>query len=103
MKEVNSTEKKILTAMIRVYCKRVHGRKQLCADCARLGEYALKRLNYCVYGDEKPACRLCPVHCYSPAMREEIKKVMRNAGPGMMLRHPILSAKYFIKEKQKAG
>ena len=26
--------------------------------------YAQKRLDKCVFGEEKPACKQCPVHCY---------------------------------------
>ncbi|VDY38931.1 Nitrous oxide-stimulated promoter [Salmonella enterica subsp. enterica serovar Daytona] len=32
--------------------------------------YAQKRLDKCVFGEEKPACKQCPVHCYQPAKRE---------------------------------
>lgn len=35
--------------------------------------YAQKRLDKCVFGEEKPACKQCPVHCYQPAKREEMK------------------------------
>ena len=43
--------------------------------------YAQKRLDKCVFGEEKPACKQCPVHCYQPAKREEMKQIMRWAGP----------------------
>ena len=33
--------------------------------------YAVKRLDRCVFGAEKPACKQCPVHCYQPAKRED--------------------------------
>lgn len=42
--------------------------------------YAQKRLDKCVFGEEKPACKQCPVHCYQPAKREEMKQIMRWAG-----------------------
>ena len=38
--------------------------------------YAQKRLDKCVFGEEKPACKQCPVHCYQPAKREEMKQIM---------------------------
>jgi hypothetical protein len=46
----------------------------------RLYEYAAKRLDRCAFGEEKPACKQCPIHCYQPAKREEMKQVMRWAG-----------------------
>ena len=49
--------------------------------------YAQKRLDKCVFGEEKPACKQCPVHCYQPAKREEMKQIMRWAGPRMLWRH----------------
>lgn len=53
--------------------------------------YAQKRLDKCVFGEEKPACKQCPVHCYQPAKREEMKQIMRWAGPRMLWRHPVLT------------
>ena len=51
-------------------------------------EYARTRLGNCRYGNDKPTCRLCPIHCYRKDMRERIREVMRYAGPRMMLHHP---------------
>lgn len=56
--------------------------------------YAQKRLDKCVFGEEKPACKQCPVHCYQPAKREEMKQIMRWAGPRMLWRHPILTVRH---------
>ena len=101
MKEGNATEKRTITAMIQIYCRSVHKSKRLCGRCRDLKEYALKRIDKCVYGVDKPACKHCPVHCYSPMMREEIKKVMQQAGPAMAFRHPVLSVKHVIREKRR--
>ncbi|VDZ74526.1 protein [Atlantibacter hermannii] len=32
-----------------------------------LYDYAMKRLDKCAFGENKPACRQCPIHCYQPA------------------------------------
>jgi hypothetical protein len=48
-----------------------------------LNGYANRRLDKCVFGDDKPASRNCPVHCYQAAKREELKEIMRWAGPRM--------------------
>ena len=61
--------------------------------------YAQKRLDKCVFG-EKPACKQCPVHCYQPAKREEMKQIMRWAGPRMLWRHPILTVRHLIDDKR---
>lgn len=61
---------------------------------------AKKRLDKCVFGEEKPACKQCPVHCYQPAKREEMKQIMRWAGPRMLWRHPILTVRHFIDDKR---
>lgn len=62
--------------------------------------YAKKRLDKCVFGEEKPACKQCPVHCYQPAKREEMKQIMRWAGPRMLWRHPILTVRHLIDDKR---
>lgn len=65
-----------------------------------LYEYAVKRLDKCVFGEEKPACKQCPVHCYQPVKREEMKKIMRWAGPRMLWHHPILAILHLIDDKR---
>jgi len=62
--------------------------------------YAEKRLDKCVFGEEKPACKQCPVHCYQPAKREEMKQIMRWAGPRMLWHHPILTVRHLIDDKR---
>lgn len=67
-----------------------------------LNAYADKRLDKCVFGEEKPACKQCPVHCYQPAKREEMKRIMRWAGPRMLWRHPILTIRHLIDDRRPA-
>lgn len=62
--------------------------------------YAQKRLDKCVFGEEKPACKQCLVHCYQPAKREEMKQIMRWAGLRMLWRYLILTVRYFIDDKR---
>ena len=87
-----------IQAMVRMYC-RGHAHDcggSLCADCGGLMEYATRRLERCVFGDAKPTCANCVVHCYSAEMRERVRVVMRWAGPRMLLRHPILGITHLL-------
>ena len=94
------TEKKTVTAMVRIYCAEHHGRPDdLCATCTSLLRYSHARLDACPYGRDKPSCRACPIHCYRPAERERMQVVMRFAGPRMMLRHPWLAVVHLWKER----
>ena len=97
-------ELKTIETMVRMYCRghRHEGRAPLCGDCSALFEYAKRRLERCVFGDAKPACANCVVHCYKADMREQIRVVMRWAGPRMMLRHPILAICHMIAERRPA-
>jgi hypothetical protein len=91
---------KTIQTMVGMYC-RGHGhqgRAPLCCECGALLEYATRRLERCVFGDAKPNCANCVVHCYSADMRERIRVVMRWAGPRMMLRHPIMGITHLIDE-----
>ncbi len=83
-------EKVTVSRMIELYCMKKHG-KGLCPDCRQMQEYVMQRLDNCKYGNEKPVCAKCPVHCYKPNRREEIRKVMQFAGPQMVLYHPLLA------------
>ena len=91
-------ELKTIESMVRMYC-RGHGHGAgvpLCTGCAALFEYATRRLERCVFGDAKPTCANCIVHCYSTDMREQIRVVMKWAGPRMLLRHPVLGILHLL-------
>ena len=85
-------EKKTVAVMIGMYCRARHsGSRQPCAECAELLEYALHRIEGCRFGLAKPACSKCRVHCYAAGRQERIRRVMRFAGPRMLLGHPLLA------------
>jgi hypothetical protein len=96
---VNSVpyEKKTVSAMIRIYCKSKHGQRPLCEGCDKLLQYAEKRNNKCKFGEQKPACKDCPVHCYSQEMKEKIRKVMQFSGPRMIYKHPVMAIMHLLK------
>ena len=97
-------ELKTIEAMVHLYCRgHEHSdRAPLCSLCAALLGYARRRLGRCVFGDAKPACTNCVVHCYNAEMRERVRVVMRWAGPRMSLRHPILALFHLLDEKRPA-
>jgi hypothetical protein len=86
-----------IAAMISCYCQDHHAtRATLCSECHGLLDYAAVRLERCRFELEKPVCVKCPVHCYQPARREQVREVMRYAGPRMLWRHPILSLRHWL-------
>ena len=90
-------EWKTMHAMVCCYCRAHHeARAGLCADCQELLDYATRRLERCRFGADKPTCAKCPVHCYQPHWREQMKAVMRYAGPRMLWQHPILSLRHWL-------
>ncbi|MDD2422209.1 MAG: nitrous oxide-stimulated promoter family protein [Heliobacteriaceae bacterium] len=90
-------EKNTINKMIKIYCRGRHQRKTvLCNDCRVLLDYASKRLDLCKFGDDKPTCEKCPVHCYRPDLRDKVKEVMRYAGPRMMIYHPLDAIRHII-------
>lgn len=92
-----SREQRTLDAMFALYCRHHHGKEHgLCAGCADLSFYAERRLDRCVFGDAKPTCANCVVHCYNTEMREKIREVMRFAGPRMLFRHPVLGMRHVL-------
>ena len=90
-------EKKTLKTMIALYCGAHHQpQKLLCPECEALQEYALGRLKQCKYGADKPKCSACTTHCYKPAMRDAIRRVMSYAGPRMLVSHPVLAVGHVV-------
>ena len=58
-------EKKVVATMIEIYCRGRHRtHNQLCVECTDLLGYALQRLERCQFGEDKPFCVKCTVHCY---------------------------------------
>lgn len=107
-------EERLVEEMIALYCRKNHtlkkggrqGGYELCPVCQKLRDYAVARSGHCPFMEQKTFCNNCRVHCYSPKMREEIRKVMRFSGPRMLLYHPGLVLWHLIcsaREKRKIG
>jgi hypothetical protein len=95
-------EYKTMETMIRMYCKKFHScDEDLCQECSDLLKYAEERLNNCKFGENKPICDTCTIHCYKPEMREKIREVMRYAGPRMIYAHPIMGFRHLFKKMKK--
>ncbi|MGL6315174.1 nitrous oxide-stimulated promoter family protein [Vibrio sp. WXL103] len=95
-----AVEHQTVTHMVMLYCQHHHQSGPPCEQCQALLEYAEQKLDRCPYGQDKPACNQCPIHCYKPAQKAQMKAVMRYAGPRMLLRHPILAIRHLIKERK---
>lgn len=97
-------ENKTIEYMMQIYCSAHHGTNNgLCPHCTGLLKYASFRLGKCPYQEKKPTCAKCPVHCYKPGMREEIKVVMRFSGPRMLFKHPVLAVLHLLDGFRKVG
>ena len=115
-----------MSAMVRIYCRDHHQERgrpareflrclnpftsngrdaratNLCAKCRQFLDYANVRLERCRFGDEKPTCANCPVHCYQRDRREQARVIMRHAGPRMMWEHPVMSLRHWLDGFRKA-
>lgn len=91
-------EKEMLYTMISLYCKGHKHGSVLCSHCQKLLEYASERLDVCRFGDRKPFCSKCTIHCYEPEMRKNIRKVMRYSGPRMIWHNPMIALKHFLQK-----
>jgi hypothetical protein len=101
-------EQATMERMIALYCSREHAETDdrdhdgLCRACADLRDFARRRLSKCPYQEEKPTCAHCPIHCYKPDRRRQMKDVMRIAGPRMLWRHPIFTIRHMIDGRREA-
>ena len=116
-------EARTVELMIRMYCRDHHAvagplaeatshdpeaprtgdgrRPPLCPDCAALLDYSVDRIESCRFGAGKPTCARCTVHCFRPAMREQIRAAMRYSGPRMTYRHPYLAVRHLMDRRQE--
>lgn len=95
-------EKKMVSEMIALYCRKKHGTKgTLCPECAALSLYARQRSDKCPFMETKTFCSNCKVHCYKPEMREKIRAVMLFSGPRMIFHHPVAAIRHVIETKKE--
>ncbi len=81
-------DKATILLMIDLYCRK---RLKDSPDRPRyetLADYACRRLTHCRFGEDKPACKDCPIHCYAPEKRKMMQEVMRWVGPRMLYYSP---------------
>jgi len=93
-------ETKTVQLMIELFCRDHHNREVPCESCRELADYAEKRIAECPFGEDKPTCGDCTIHCFKPEMRVRIRDVMRYAGPLMIWRHPLLAIDHLRKKMQ---
>ncbi len=94
-------EKKTVSLMIALYCRKKHGGRTLCSDCAALDTYARQRSDACPFMETKTFCSDCRIHCYKSDMREKIREVMRFSGPRMIFYHPFMAIRHIILSKKE--
>ncbi|MGF1684685.1 nitrous oxide-stimulated promoter family protein [Photobacterium minamisatsumaniensis] len=95
-----NVEFKTIKAMVNIYCKAHHDQTTPCSECDDFLDYAYTRLDRCPYGNNKPTCKLCPIHCYKPDYKARSKAIMLYAGPKMIFKHPILAIKHLLAGKK---
>lgn len=97
-------EKQTVRQMIEIYCRHHLHQDTMPEEYQQLANYAWQRLDHCQFGENKPLCKVCPIHCYAPKEREAIRRVMRWTGPRMMIYAPkasLIHAFYLLKSKLK--
>ncbi|SKA56159.1 hypothetical protein CZ814_03711 [Photobacterium toruni] len=90
--------------MIDLYCLKNHQINhknfQRCDSCEQFSVYVKQRLDRCPYGEQKPSCKQCPIHCYKPQQKIKSQTIMRYSGPKMLIKHPIMAIKHLIHDKR---
>ena len=91
-------EKEVVDKMMRLYCCKKLGMHEPSEEYKVLMEYSHRRLDSCKFGEKKPACKRCPIHCYKPEMREKIRAIMRWAGPRMIIYNPVAAIRHILNK-----
>jgi Nitrous oxide-stimulated promoter len=99
--QIRQREQQTLERMLGLYCHAHHGDESLCDACAKLLSYAEQKATACPYGEGKPTCKQCTMHCYAPEQREHIRAVMKYAGPRMLFHHPLDTIRHMWRSLQR--
>jgi len=96
-------EFRTMQGMVGIYCRAHHAADdgEPCGECREFLGYAEQRLEKCPYGEAKPTCAKCPIHCYKRTQREQARVIMRYSGPRMTLRHPWLSLTHLFDKLRR--
>jgi hypothetical protein len=98
-------EYRTMACMVEIWCTDHHGAAAPdagpCEACRTFLAYAARRLEKCPYGEAKPTCAKCPIHCYKRAQRQQAREIMRYAGPRMTFRHPWLALRHLVDKLRK--
>ncbi|OJX40626.1 MAG: hypothetical protein BGO78_06485 [Chloroflexi bacterium 44-23] len=90
-------EEKTIDLMVDLYCREQHhSNSDDCEECRTLKSYAHLRLAKCPYQEYKTTCANCQTHCYKRSMRDQMRVVMRYAGPRMLWRHPVYTILHLL-------
>ncbi|MCI8451792.1 MAG: nitrous oxide-stimulated promoter family protein [Eggerthellaceae bacterium] len=99
-------EECVISQMVALYCAGNHDAASrteraccgelVCPACKAVDAYAVLRTARCRQMHAKTSCEKCPYHCYRPQEREQIRQVMRYAGPRMLTKHPIAAIRHLL-------
>lgn len=92
-----------LLGLFKIYCAHEHADKaegiendSLCPSCRVSLDYSLERTLTCKLKGSGQLCSSCPVHCFEPDQRENIRKIMRFSGPRLIWKSPLLAIRYVL-------
>ena len=94
-------EKEIVALMIDLYYKGSQNSLSK-EEYLDLKDYCLKKLDSCVFGEDKSFCSSCNIHCYDKDYREKIRSVMRYSAPRMLFYHPIIMLRHMKTSLNKS-
>lgn len=89
-------DEKTLQRMFLLYCRKHHNSISLCESCKSLLDYSLQRTKECKWKQQGRLCSNCDVHCFKESKRVEIRRIMKFAGPRLILSNPLLALRYLL-------
>lgn len=83
-------EQQCVEKMIQIFCRGNHGPVPApCPACRSLIDETRRRVAVCQFGENKPVCQECTIHCFPSKSRRKIQEVMRYSGPRIFFISPM--------------
>lgn len=97
MKDLDKKRQKEMESMRLILDIYEKGHPEEREEIEAIRKYSMERIQKCPKMATKTYCSNCEIHCYRAEFREKVRKIMRYAGPRLLLKKPSFVIDHALK------